>query len=106
MGNESRPEVFKGNEENPAPGSYNIKSKINEGKAYKITMDNKKYAHDFDANKKTPAVGEYNLNNSLLNNKKIGTTIKPKPKIDYDTKTPGPGAYKNLEKKSGAPTFS
>ena len=98
-------EAFKVTNENPAPGEYNIKSKIVEGKAFKITTDNKKYAHDYDADKKTPGVGDYDPNH-YLKYQNISCSFKPKPKIDYDNKLPGPGAYKNIEKKSSAPVFS
>ena len=76
-------EAFKVTNENPAPGEYNIKSKIVEGKAFKITTDNKKYAHDYDADKKTPGVGDYDPNH-YLKYQNISCSFKPKPKIDYD----------------------
>ena len=105
MGKEEKKEVFKVNNENPAPGDYIIKSKIAEGKGFKITTDNKKYAHDIDSDNKIPGAGEYTPNHTIKYSN-ISCSMKPKPKIDYDNKIPGPGAYKNLDKKSTAPTFS
>lgn len=105
MGNEMRGETFKVTNENPSPADYNLKSKISEGRAFKITQDNKSYAHDYNPDNKIPAAGEYDPNHALkyLN---LSCSMKPKPKIDYDNKIPGPGSYRNLEKKSSAPTFS
>ncbi len=91
--------------ENPAPGEYNLKSKIVEAKAFKYQNDNKKYAHDYDADTKTPGIGEYDPNHSIKY-RNFSCTLKPKPKIDYDNKLPGPGAYTKIEKKSSAPIFS
>lgn len=105
MGQEQKPEVFKALNENPAPGEYNIKSKVVEGKAFKITIDNKKYAHDIDRDNKIPGAGEYDPNHAIKY-QNISCTLKPKPKIDYDNHIPGPGAYPNLNKKSSAPNFS
>ena len=78
---------------------------MDDTKAFKITQDNKNYAHDINADNKIPGSGEYDPNHAIKY-QNISCTMKPKPKIDYDNKIPGPGSYANLDKKSTAPTFS
>ena len=103
MGNEAKKEPFKCTNENPSPGDYNLK--LNDGKAFKIATDNKSYAHDINRDNKIPGSGDYDPNHAIKY-QNYSCTLKPKPKIDYDNHIPGPGAYKNLDKKASAPTFS
>ena len=86
----------------PGPGNYDLESKYN-GPSYIMKNDNSGYAHDkLNSNiAKTPAPGNYDPNNEIKF-QNISYSMRSRTNKDKDNNVPGPGAYKNLEKKSSS----